>query len=133
LLKQIGSSATSDKLDFSGVKELVAKHKNSKYAQFAEQKHAYLLTVMATLLELARTDGVLATAEFLWLKPIDRPLWYMLNSVGRQTAFPEIAGVFAHWVAEKRLDRPLKVPMVEEAVKALEMAMKEIKYEPDEE
>jgi len=88
---------------------------------------------MATLLELARTDGVLATAEFLWLKPIDRPLWYMLNSVGRQTAFPEIAGVFAHWVAEKRLDRPLKVPMVEEAVKALEMAMKEIKYEPDEE
>lgn len=133
LINQIANSATSDKLDFSGVKELVAKHKTSKSAKYAQNKHAYLLTVMATLLELARTDGVLATAEFLWLKPIDRPLWYMLNSVGRQTAFPEIAGVYAHWLAEKKVDRPLKVPMVEEAVRALDAAIKEVKYEPEDE
>lgn len=132
LLNQIAKSATSEKLDFSGVKELVAKHKNSKYAQYAQQKHAYLLTVMATLLDIGRTDGVLATAEFLWLKPIDRPLWYMLNSVGRQTSFPEVAGAYAHWLAEKKLDRPLKVPMIDEAVKALDVAIQEIIYEPDE-
>ncbi len=133
LLDQIAASATSNKLDFTGVKELVAKQKNSKPARYIEKKHAYLLTGMATLLELARTDGVLATAEFLWLKPIDRPLWYVLNSVGRQTAFPEVAGVYSHWLAEKKLDRPLRVPMVDEAVKALGLAIKEIKYEPEDE
>lgn len=133
LLNQIAASASADHLDFKGVKELVKKHKNTKFAKFAERRHAYLLTVMATLLEVARTDGVLATAEFLWLKPIDRPLWYMLNSVGRQTAFPEVAGAFAHWVAEKKVGRPLKVPMVDEAVKALGLAITEILYESDDE
>jgi intracellular multiplication protein IcmP len=133
LLAQIAASATSDKLDFSGVKQVVAKYKNSKHTQFATQRHAYVLTAMATLLELARTDGVLATAEFLWLKPVDRPLWYMLNSVGRRTAFAEISGAYAHWLAEKKMNRPLKVPMVDEAVKGLGLALKEITYEPEEE
>lgn len=133
LLLQISTSALTAKLDFKGVGEIVAKHKDSKIAKFAEKKHAYVLPMMATLLEMARTDGVLATAEFLWLKPIDRPLWYMLNSVGRQTAFPEVAGAFAHWLAEKKVDKPLKVPMVDEAVQALGSAIKEMIYEPEDE
>lgn len=132
LLTQIATSGVTDKLDFTGAKELAAKHNTTKTAKEVFKRHAYLLTVMATLLELARTDGVLATAEFIWLKPIDRPLWYMLNSVGRQTAFPEAAGAFAHWLAEKKLNRPLRVPMVEEAVKAIELALKEVLYEPEE-
>lgn len=84
------------------------------------------------MLEAARTDGVLATAEFIWLKAVDRRLWYMLNSVGRKTAFPEVAGPFAHWKIEKRLRRPLKVPMVDTAVDAMEEAISEIIYKPDE-
>ena len=87
---------------------------------------------MASLLELARDDGVLAGAEFLWLKTIDRPLWYMLNSVGRRTAFPEVAGPFGHWMVEKRLRRPLKTPMVAEAIDGLEEAVAEVIYKPDE-
>ncbi|MBA2654547.1 MAG: type IVB secretion system coupling complex protein DotM/IcmP [Gammaproteobacteria bacterium] len=133
LLAQIGASATSDRLNFAGVAETVAKHKNSKFAKYVEKRHSYMLPLMATLLELARTDGVLATAEFLWLKPIDRPLWYMLNSVGRQTAFPEVSGAYAHWLAEKKFGRPLRVPMIDEAVKALDWAIKEVKYEPEDE
>lgn len=133
ILNQIAKTSSSDKLDFSGVKELVKKHKDSKLAKYAIGRHAYILTVMATCLELARTDGVLATAEFLWLKPIDRPLWYILNAVGRQTAFPEIGGAYAHWIAEKKADRALRVPMVDEAVKALSRALSEMIYEPDEE
>lgn len=132
LLAQIGASASSDKLDFRGVKEVVRKHKDSKFAKYAEKRHAYMLTVMATLLELARTDGVLATAEFLWLKPVDRSLWYMLNSVGRQTAFSEVAGAYAHWLAEKKINKALKVPMIDQAVKALDLSIKEVLYEPDE-
>ena len=84
--------------------------------------------MMASLLRRARFYGVLPTAEFLWLKPIDRRLWYMLNSVGRQTPFTEVAGPFAHWLAETELTRPCLVPIIDEAVNALEGAIKEIKF-----
>ena len=56
----------------------------------------------------------------------------MLSSVGRPTAFAEAAGPFAHWKVEKRLRRPLKTPVVEEAVTALEIAIAEVIYKPDE-
>jgi intracellular multiplication protein IcmP len=132
LLLQIAASTAHGKLDFSGTDELLEKHKNNKAVIKITQQHAFLLTVMAGLLRLAREDGVLATADFLWLKPIDRSLWFMLNSVGRQTPFTEVAGPVAHWLAERRFDRKLSVPMVEEAVNALDQALKEIIYIPDE-
>lgn len=133
LLKQIAlSSAHTGKLDFTGAAELAKKYATTKGVQQIVRRHAYVNSAMASMLELARTDGVLASADFLWLKPVDRKLWYMLNSVGRQTAVPEIAGAFAHWLVEKQTKRALKVPMVQEAVKALEAALKDIIYEPDE-
>ena len=94
-------------------------------------RHAYVMTVMAAMLELSRCDGVLATSEFVWLKPLDRQLWYVLNDMGRQTPSIESAGVFAHLAAEKKFGRPLRVPMVDEAVVALGEALEEILYEPE--
>lgn len=132
LLEQLSTSQASGKLNFSGVKEVVDKYINTKEVQYVVQRHAYMLTLMASMLELARTDGVLATSEFLWVKPTDRRLWYMLNSVGRQTPFVEVSGPFCHWLYERKLGRPLRVPMVEEAVTALEVAIANIIYEPDE-
>lgn len=133
LLLQIAGSAASGKLNFSGVDELLNKHKNSKLVTKAMQNHAFVLTVMATMLQYARNDGVLASADFLWLKPVDRNLWFMLNSVGRQVPFSEVAGPFAHWIAERLVGHKLNVPMVEEAVKGLEVAIKNIVYVPDDE
>lgn len=133
LLNQISASANSGKLNFTGTQELLKRNRDSKLVRRAIAHHAYVYTVMATMLELARTDGVLASAEFLWLKPLDRKLWYMLNSVGRQTAVTEVAGPFAHWLAEKKVVRPLKVPMVDQAVKSLDTALQEIIYEPEDE
>jgi intracellular multiplication protein IcmP len=132
MLKQLAASSTS-KLDFTGAEELLKKHENTKLVQKAIQPHAYVLTVMASMLEGARQDGVQASADFLWLKPIDRRLWYILNTVGRQTPGAEVAGIFAHWVAEKEADRKLLVPMIEEATNALELALKDVIYRPDEE
>jgi intracellular multiplication protein IcmP len=120
------------KLDFSGADELCKKHHDTKLIQQIVNAHAYLLPVMAEMLEAARSDGVQASADFLWLKPVDRRLWYMLNTVGRQTPFVEVAGPFAHWVAEKEMGKRLLVPMVEEATNALEIALKDIIYKPDE-
>lgn len=131
LLAQIASSSASGKLNFMGVTELIERYRNSQFLKWAEKHHAYVYTLMATLLEMGRSDGVIATAEFLWLKPVDRRLWFMLNTVGRQTSVVEVAGPYAHWLAEKKMKRKLKTPMVKEAVIALDTEMKNILHIPD--
>ncbi|MCD6045824.1 MAG: icmP [Gammaproteobacteria bacterium] len=133
LLRQIALSARDPKLNFSGADALLAKYKDNKIVKEIIGRHAFEYGVLAAMLELARTDGVLASAEFLWLKPHDRVLWYVLNSVGRQTVFPEVAGIFAHFYAEKTIGYRLMSPMVEEAVISLEDAIDELVYVPDEE
>ncbi len=132
LLRRIAASSASGKLDFLGAQELFDKHKNSKIAQRVIERHAYTMTVMASAIMAAREDGVLASADFLWLKVVDRRLWFMLNAVGRQTPHSEISGPFAHWLAERELGRKISTPMVEEAVNALDLAIKEVIYIPDE-
>lgn len=132
LLRQISASAQDGRLNFSGVDKLLKKHQHSKLVQSVVERHAFEYTVMSTLLELARTDGVLATAEFLWLKPIDRRLWYTLNCTGRQTVYSEVAGIFAHLRAENEIGYKLNVPMIQQATLALEDAVSEVIYVPDE-
>jgi intracellular multiplication protein IcmP len=131
ITKRIAASSETGKLDFTGVKELLAKHQGKRDVQQICSRHAYLMTVMASMLEFARLDGVLASADFLWLKPVDRPLWYMLNCVGRQTPYVEVAGPFAHWLVEKSLNRRVTRPTVDQAVIALEIALKDTIYVPD--
>lgn len=130
ILTVLDRTFVTGKPDFSVARPIVEKYKNSELVQEIVAKHAYTLTVLASLLEGARDDGVVPSAEFLWLKPIDRRLWYMLNCVGRQTPYSEIAGAFAHWRAEKEMGRRSLVPMIDEAIKALEVAMKEVKLTP---
>jgi intracellular multiplication protein IcmP len=132
MLNQIAASAIGGKPDFTGVQEMLDKYKNTKSVQKVVSKHAYILTAMASLLELSRKDGVLATAEFLWLKPIDRKLWYMLNNVGRQTAFIEVAGPYAHWLAERAIGHKLLMPMIEPAINGFEIAIKEFAFTAEE-
>ncbi|WED43621.1 type IVB secretion system coupling complex protein DotM/IcmP [Legionella cardiaca] len=132
ILEAIDKSYSTGKIDFSAAKPVLKKFQNAENVQEILARHAYLLTVMASLLEAAREDGVVPSSEFLWLKPIDRRLWYMLNCVGRQTPFAEVAGPFAHWRAEKTMGRRSLVPMIDEAIKALEIAVKEVKLTPKE-
>jgi intracellular multiplication protein IcmP len=132
LMRQVAASSGGDTLDYSGTRQLLVKYiSNNPAVGRAVGPHAYILTVMASMLELARTSGVVATAEFHWLKKVDRPLWYMLNSVGRQTPFLEVSGPFAHWLVEKRLRRALKVPVITEAIGALAEAVAQVKYNPE--
>ena len=132
LLAQIANSSISSRLDFSGTEELIKKYQEFKSIKKVIRKHAYVLTVMASMLVLARQEGVLASADFLWLKPIDRLLWFTLNSIGRQTAFSEAAGPFSHWIAERVIGRRLIVPMIDEGVNALDRALEEVLYVPEE-
>ncbi|MBA2709345.1 MAG: type IVB secretion system coupling complex protein DotM/IcmP [Tatlockia sp.] len=132
ILETLDKTSTAGKPDFSVARAVLKKYQNAENVQEILAKHAYLLTVLASLLEGSRDDGVVPTSEFLWLKPMDRRLWYMLNSIGRQTPFAEVGGPFAHWRAEKEMGRRCLVPMIDEAIKALEGAVKEVKLTPKE-
>ncbi len=128
LLSQIALSTATGKLDFTGVAEHLQTFRGHKFIKWLEKRHAYVTTFMATLLEISRSDGVLASADFLWLKPVDRRMWYVLNNVGRRAATVEIAGVFSHWKAEKKVGRALKTPMIKNAVDALDESLQNILY-----
>lgn len=130
ILHTLDRTYVTGKPDFSVARPIMKKYKDTEMVQEIVVKHAYVLTVMCSLLAAARNDGVVPSAEFLWLKPVDRRLWYMLNCVGRQTPYAEVAGPFAHWRAERELGRRSLVPMIDEAIKALEIAIKEVKLSP---
>tara|TARA_Y100000588_G_scaffold390072_1_gene494487 strand:- start:1528 stop:2127 length:600 start_codon:yes stop_codon:yes gene_type:complete len=132
IINSINKTYAQGKPDYTVAFSVLKKYQNTEVAQNLEAKHAYLLTVMASMLEHAREDGVVPCAEFLWLKVVDRRLWYMLNCIGRQTPYAEVAGVFAHWKAEKAMGRRSLVPMIDEAINALLIAIKEVKISPKE-
>ena len=82
--------------------------------------HFYVKTVLSGLLEEARKDGVLATADFIWLKKQNRELWYMLNNIGRRASWVECAAPWNHFLAEKLLERKVANPMINNSIDALD-------------
>lgn len=88
-------------------------------------QHAFQVTAMIRALATAREEGgVLAPAEFLWLRGFDRALWYPLNNIGRQSYHMEALGAMAHYKAEKIVQRPIPRPKVDDAVLSIVDYMK---------
>ena len=81
--------------------------------------HAYTATVLLRLLAEAREGGVLPPALFTWLKGVDRPLWYALNSLGRRMPFVEAAGALAHYRAERAAGFAMPAPRIDAAMDGL--------------
>ncbi len=128
---ELAKDAAKGEMKYSRTDEFLKKYGSAKAVKMVCSRHAYVYTLMASMIELSRVDGVFASADFLWLKPLDRKLWYMLNTVGRQTAPSEVAGPWAHWLAEKEMHRALSVPMVEQGIVALEQALTMMVYKPE--
>lgn len=86
--------------------------------------------VMTVLHEARRRAGVLAPAQFNFVKLIDRRLWFALHSLGfpaeegtEEPVMPtpriEAVGARDHWAAERVEGRPLFVPSLERAVRVI--------------
>lgn len=104
-----------------------------KYADSVEVKrilynHAYVTTIIYEMVLQARRLGVLPPAELRWLRFYDRPLWYLINSIGRRAPFAEAAGVHCHYLAEKKAGESYVQPMVMPAVNALSEQLQKYKY-----
>lgn len=82
--------------------------------------HAFQTTALLRALQCARQEGgVLAPAEFVWLRGHDRTLWYPLNNLGRQGFHLEALGAMSHFKAEKLTSRPIPRPKLDTAIGSL--------------
>lgn len=87
-------------------------------------KHAYRTTALLGTLKWARyMGGVLAAAQFLWLRAVDRELWYALNNLGRRSFHMEGAGAMAHYMAEEGAQKALPTPRLDTAIVTLNIYM----------
>ncbi|MBQ3060200.1 MAG: hypothetical protein IJD16_07825 [Desulfovibrio sp.] len=86
---------------------------------------AYELPWFMALLTRARKKGVLATSQFIWMRPLDRPLWYALNQCGGRAAWAEGFAPWAHYMAEEKAGTALREATLEQAVSSLRKSLDE--------
>jgi len=83
-------------------------------------QHAYRTTALLGALRWSRwMGGVLAPAQFIWVRAADRNMWYALNNLGRRSFHSEGAGAMAHFMAEQNAKKPLPIPRVDTAIVTL--------------
>ena len=98
------------------LKKTWTRHKDVLSEKSMATHAAYELPWFMALLYRARQKGVLAGSQFLWLRPMDRPLWYALNQCGGRAAW-------AHYMAEEQEGKALPEPHVAPAVASLKEAL----------
>lgn len=92
--------------------------------KFAGQ-HAYETTALLRCLQRAREEGgVLAPAQFVWLRGHDRTLWYPLNNLGRKSYHAEAAGAMVHYTNELIAGQRIPTPRFDEVISGFETYMK---------
>ncbi len=64
----------------------------------------------------AQQKGSLNTAQFIWLRPINRPLFYAINQEGGREAWLEASGVWNHMLVEDMLKKTVTQPQVDQAI-----------------
>jgi intracellular multiplication protein IcmP len=96
----------------------------------AMAKHHFATPGLMSVLNEARLrSGVMAPAQFAFLKLVDRPLWYALHGLGFEADGPlahphptqrvEALGARAHWAAERVAGTPIRTPEFDIAIAAI--------------
>lgn len=85
--------------------------------------HCYVKTVFFSIVEKSWVYGVLASAEMLWIKTVDRDLWYVVSQQGRVSSFVEVCGAWSHYLAEDAYGFKSIMPQVEEGLRGLDFEL----------
>jgi intracellular multiplication protein IcmP len=96
------------------------------------EAHYFTTPGLMSVLNGARLrSGVLAPAQFAFLKLVDRRLWYALHSLGFDAdgllAHPhpsqrvEATGARAHWAAERSVGVAIPIPEINAAIAAIRL------------
>ena len=103
--------------------DTLARHRGILEEPCLKRHSAYVLPWFMALLTRARKKGVLAGPQFLFTRPIDRPLWYALNQCGGRAAWVEAFAPWAHYMAEEKAGKALEKPDMADAAYSLEAAL----------
>lgn len=129
-INEIALSARNTPLNkmpsFDSCKDLY-KYLDDEEVQRTLNKSSYIYPMIMFMIEFSRGTGVFPPSFFVWMKPRERVLWYVVDCVGRDTPYVEVAGIWGHWLAEKVARHSLPVPYVKNAVVGLEKALSEVK------
>ena len=90
---------------------LFDKYRTTDLAYRLFATHHWEYTYLYELFAQAKRRGKCTHAEFLWLKPMDRILFYVLNTVGRWTPHTESAAAFNQHGFERRCARLKRLPL----------------------
>ena len=104
-------------LSIGNAKKIIKKYENDPRVIMATRYHnAYISTWMISLLIFARSKGVLANSQFIWLRPVDRTMFYTLNQVGGRRPWAESIGPWNHFIYEEGAKQPIIQPNMTSAV-----------------
>jgi intracellular multiplication protein IcmP len=109
---------------------VLAETKAAVWAIEIMDAHHFTAPGLMSVLNAARLrSGVLAPAQFAFLKLVDRRLWYALHALGFEQdgliAHPhpsqriEAIGARAHWAAERAVSAPIPTPEFDAAIAAI--------------
>ena len=90
---------------------LYTKYRNNEKARMLFGVHHWEYTYLFSLLEMAQRKGRFTTAELLWLRPMNRVLFFALNTRGAFTPHTEAAAVFSQYEYERRLAMEKRIPV----------------------
>ncbi len=96
----------SDKEFLSFIKKNYDKY-GQTHSKLIVRHSSFELPWIMSLLYFARKKGILAPSQFLFVRPIDRPLWYALHQCGGQVAWSEALAPWLHYNAEERAEKTL--------------------------
>lgn len=126
-LESLTRSISKGEFDTTLTDALMARYKDDPKVAFIAKRHAYVSTVICGLLAKARLRGKIPPAMMGWLMTYDRPLWYVIQNLGRKTPYAEGGGVYAHYEAEKVAGHKFAYPCVQSAVDGLKHELEKVK------
>lgn len=77
-----GQIITPHSANTDGVDNLLQKYASKRPVIEVIERHAHTINVLVETLALARKKGRLVHANLLWLKPVNRTLWYAVCGQG---------------------------------------------------
>ena len=124
--RELAISVSRGNPNFTVSNALVKKYKDDPRVLAICARHAYQYTVLMALFEEGKAIGIFPPNHFLWLKPINRQLWFVIDCVLRKTYYAEVAGIYAHFLAEKVCGHKIEYPYTKMATKALDIALRDV-------
>lgn len=94
----------------------VAQWIYTKYRMNAQARqlfavHHWEYTYLYALFALAKKNGKATHTDWIWLKPVDRILWYVLNTLGRGAPHAESAAAFVMVDYERQCSKAKRLPL----------------------